>query len=142
MVSKTPPVEMLTPETRARMAEMAKTLPDEVHEEPVPNGRLGDLRPRNPGFRYLEREIYDIGLVRMRSLTGKEFEQIKLRDDKWLLVYAVVNEDGKQLIAPEDIDARIEEWDARTYIELLQMANEHCLPMLTIGALMERAEGN
>ena len=142
MVSKMPRPEKMTLEDRERLAR----LENEVVEEES-NGHVcatrSELLGTSTGFRYAHRKIFGIeSPVRMRSLTGREFEEIKHRDDRFGLVVAVVDDDGNQLIAAEEIDAYLEKWDARTYIELLQFFNEHCLPSITIGALVEEQSKN
>lgn len=146
MVSKYPPLESLSPEDQDRLQQRMKA---EEIEEDAPeesNGQvasLADLYPSEDGFRYTERSISGIAKkVRFRSFTGDIFDRIKGMDDRYLLVYSICDEQGRLCIPPEEIDGLVAKWDARTYIELLRAANEHCLPSLTIGALVEEAAKN
>lgn len=134
MVSKYPPPEMMSD---AGAEKLAAKLAEEIEEdEPTSNGAVADsmqdLRPVKKGFRYDTRSIYGIEKnVRMRSLTGDEWIELQIApgiDDRPLIVKAIVKIDGRQAISPEDIDGLIESWDARTLIEILRFAHEHCLP--------------
>ena len=143
MVSKTPPT--MSAEDRVKFENMQSEVEE---DQPSSNGHIAgevsDLRPAGDGFRYDEQRIFGIDKkVRMRSLTAKQFDEVKLQDDKNLLLYAIVRaNDQKPYLSPEELEDLMGVWDARTYIELLQMANKHCLPTLTLDALVEGAAKN
>lgn len=140
---KYPRAEKMTPEDQEKLAKMQGEI---TEEEPASNGAVAsraDLLPAVTGFRYAEQHVFGIEKpVRMRSLTGKEFDECKLLDDRFALARVIVDADGNRMISDEEIDAYVEAWDARTYVELLSFFNQHCLPTITIGALVEAQAKN
>ena len=135
---------MMNPADQARLEELAQQAETVEEDEPQGNGHIATARDMLPQakYRYVEHKIFGIkNLVRFRTLTAAEFVTIKSAPDKVLLLHAVVDEEGRQCFSPEILDALIDEWDAQTYLEMINRADDHCFNK-SLNQMVEEQAGN
>ena len=146
-ISSTPPADQMTPEDRARLE---VTVEDPLPEE---NGQVAgsaaDLMPAQPGYRYRVEPIVGLAKkVRFRSLSTGAYRKYVLNADgtndlEGLVGWAVVDGNGHSYLTEENIAEfkDSEQYDMRTWNQILGIAIEHCLGG-NLEQLAELAAGN
>lgn len=125
-------------------------LPDSIEEAPQPSSvasSFADLRPKN-NIRYRTEPI--AGLlkpVRFRSLTAKEFLEVREREGVELLLemlkLSICDDQGRRFLSDEDIKMiRTEDYDGRTFQQLVRVAEEHSFVGTDLADAIEDAEKN
>lgn len=142
MVSKMPPVDMMSAEDQARIVE------EDVVPETSRNGRVAStvsqLMPSSSDVRFREETI--VGLeakVRFRSLTARHFLELSEDSSANILKHSICDENGDLFLTDEDVKhLNGSDNDARTYLHLIEVANDHCLAGATLEGLTEAAAKN
>ncbi len=151
-------VKELSEATVARMDPMSRakyeSLPDEVDEaprekssEPSRNGVCGSLEealatPAAGGVRYHTEEIVGTGLkFRFKSLVTDEWLAVA-ETDREIYEVSLCNSKGHEWLDAEGLEELKSRWDARSFVHLKLVAEEHCFCGFTLEGLREAAAKN
>ena len=114
----------------------------ETIEEEVNGHTQGYKRFLEKGRRYKTEKIHSAGQsVRWRTLTAKEYWKIADKPDEHLIQIAMVDDEGKEEIAEEELEEFMSSLDANVFCELMYKARKFCLP-LTLPGMIEEAAKN
>ena len=145
MVSKTPPLEMMSPETREQFAETQTVIEEPIRDESDVASSVDDLFPSGGGrIRYRLESICGLAKkVRFKSLTAAQFLAVSDEEDNNILLYSVCDESGNCYLTANDIKRlQSDENDARTLMHMIAVANDHCLAGASLEGLTEAAAKN
>ena len=114
----------------------------ETIEEEANGHTRGYKRFLGNGRRYKTETIHSAGQsVRWRTLTAREYWQISDKPDEHLLQMAMVDDEGKEEIAVEELSEFMDSLEANVFCEMLYKARRFCLP-LTLPGMIEKAAKN